>query len=79
LTPEDGFPPLPKVDLLLYKAPGTSSPAVDALHDYLVRYIGLSEGGAIGQRPLPKDDGGPRLQAVVEANRKPRATLPQGR
>ena len=28
LTPEDGFPALPKVDLLLYKAPGVSSPAV---------------------------------------------------
>jgi hypothetical protein len=57
---------------LLYKAPGASSPAVDALHDYLARYIGLSDGGVPGPRPLPKDDGGPRLQAVVEANRKPR-------
>jgi DNA-binding transcriptional LysR family regulator len=75
LTPEDGFPSLPKVDLLLYKAPGASSPAVDALHDYLARYIGLSEGGAIGPRPLPKDDGAPRLQAVVEASRKPPGPL----
>jgi DNA-binding transcriptional LysR family regulator len=41
LTPEDGFPALPKVDLLLYKAPGVSSPAVDALHDYLAHYVGL--------------------------------------
>ena len=41
LTPEDGFPTLPKVDLLLYKAPGISSPAVDALHDYLAHYVGL--------------------------------------
>jgi DNA-binding transcriptional LysR family regulator len=72
LTPEDGFPSLPKVDLLLYKAPGASSPAVDALHDYLARYIGFSDGGVTGPRPLPRDDGGPRLQAVVEANRKPR-------
>jgi DNA-binding transcriptional LysR family regulator len=78
LTLEDGFPSLPKVDLLLYKAPGASSPAVDALHDYLARYIGLSERGVIGQRPLPKDDGGPRLLSVVEAYRKPRAASPGG-
>ena len=50
LTPEDGFPSLPKVDLLLYKAPGASSPAVDALHDYLARYIGFSDGGVTGPR-----------------------------
>jgi DNA-binding transcriptional LysR family regulator len=42
LTPEEGFLPLPKVDLLLYKAPGVTSPAVDALHEYLVRYVGQS-------------------------------------
>jgi hypothetical protein len=34
LTPAEGFPTLPKIDLLLYKAPGVTSPAVDALHDY---------------------------------------------
>jgi DNA-binding transcriptional LysR family regulator len=73
LTLEDGFPSLPKVDLLLYKAPGASSPAVDALHDYLARYIGLSERGVISQRPLPKDDGGPRLLSVVEAYRRHRS------
>jgi DNA-binding transcriptional LysR family regulator len=42
LTPEEGFLPLPKVDLLLYKAPGVTSPAVDALHEYLVHYVGRS-------------------------------------
>jgi hypothetical protein len=26
----------------LYKAPGVTSPAVDALHDYLAHYVGLS-------------------------------------
>lgn len=31
----DYFPPLPKVDLLLYRAAGRNSPAVDALHNYL--------------------------------------------
>jgi len=45
LLPSEGFLPLPKVDLLLYKAPGASSPAVDALHDYLAHYVGLSADG----------------------------------
>jgi DNA-binding transcriptional LysR family regulator len=45
LSPEEGFLPLPKVDLLLYKAPGALSPAVDALHDYLAQYVGLSTTG----------------------------------
>ena len=31
----DYFPPLPKVDLLLYRAAGRHSPALDALHNYL--------------------------------------------
>jgi DNA-binding transcriptional LysR family regulator len=72
LSPEEGFPSLPKVDLLLYKSPGASSPAVTALHDYLARYIGLSDGGGVEPRPLPATDDERRLQAVVEANRKPR-------
>ncbi len=45
LTAAEGFLPLPKVDLLLYKAPGVTSPAVDALHDYLAHYVGLSSIG----------------------------------
>ncbi|MAZ84517.1 MAG: LysR family transcriptional regulator [Hoeflea sp.] len=36
-----GFPPLPKVDLLLYKAPGAKSAAANALHDYLAHYLSL--------------------------------------
>jgi len=72
LSPEEGFPSLPKVDLLLYKSPGASSPAVTALHDYLARYIGLSDGGGVEPGPLPATDDERRLQAVVEANRKPR-------
>lgn len=31
----DYFPPLPKVDLLLYRAAGRNSPALEALHNYL--------------------------------------------
>jgi DNA-binding transcriptional LysR family regulator len=37
------FPPLPKIDLLLYQASGQSSPAAMALHDYLARYLGDGE------------------------------------
>jgi len=55
LTPAEGFPTLPKVDLLLYKAPGVTSPAVDALHDYLAHYVGLSTSSIDeAQRPLAK-------------------------
>lgn len=51
----DVFPPLPKVDLLLYKAPGTTSRAALALHDYLAHYLGLEH-----EEPAPL--GGPSLQ-----------------
>jgi DNA-binding transcriptional LysR family regulator len=34
------FPPLPKVDLLLYRASGQSTPAATALHEYLSHYLG---------------------------------------
>ena len=78
LTPEEGFPSLPKVDLLLYKAPGASSPAVTALHDYLARYIGLSDGAGIEPRPLPSTDNERPLQAVVEATRKACRASPGG-
>ena len=33
------FPPLPKVDLLLYRASGPATAAARALHDYLARYL----------------------------------------
>jgi DNA-binding transcriptional LysR family regulator len=35
ISPEEGFPALPKVDLLLYRATGRNSPALDALHGFL--------------------------------------------
>lgn len=41
LLPEEGFPVLPKVDLLLYKAQGPTSSAAHALHEYLAHYLGL--------------------------------------
>lgn len=39
IAPGPDYPALPKVDLLLYKAAGTKSPAVNALHEYLAHYL----------------------------------------
>lgn len=36
------FPPLPKIDLLLYRAPGSPTAAATALHDYLAHYLSLN-------------------------------------
>jgi DNA-binding transcriptional LysR family regulator len=42
------FPTLPKVDLLLYKAHGATTPAAKALYDYLSHYLDISrEIGAV--------------------------------
>jgi hypothetical protein len=38
------FPPLPKVDLLLYRASGPSTPAAMALHEYLAHYLSGQNG-----------------------------------
>jgi DNA-binding transcriptional LysR family regulator len=38
---DESFPPLPKIDLLLYRAPGANSPAVKALHEYFARFLAL--------------------------------------
>lgn len=43
LMPDQGFPALPKVDLLLYKSQGPTSHAAHALHDYLAHYLGLDQ------------------------------------
>ncbi len=43
LGPKEGLPPLPKVDLLLYKSPGTTSKAAGALHEYLAHYLNLED------------------------------------
>jgi len=70
LTPGEGFLPLPKVDLLLYKAQGAASPAVDALHDYLAHYVGLSASGKIEpQRPLRAPPGKSELTPTVVRRR----------
>ncbi len=41
ILPDETLPALPKVDLLLYKAPAALSDAANALHDYLAHYLGL--------------------------------------
>jgi len=46
----EDFPPLPKVDLLLYRATGRNSPALDALHGYLSQAL---QAANFGPSPLP--------------------------
>jgi len=45
LTPAEGFPALPKVDLLLYRSHAATSKAAHALHDYLAHYLALAHSG----------------------------------
>jgi DNA-binding transcriptional LysR family regulator len=45
LTPEEGFPALPKVDLLLYRSHAANSKAAHALHDYLAHYLAFAQAG----------------------------------
>jgi DNA-binding transcriptional LysR family regulator len=47
------FPALPKVDLLLYKAPGTKSAAANALHDYLAHYLQIEGSTDLRNAPRP--------------------------
>jgi DNA-binding transcriptional LysR family regulator len=49
------FPPLPAVELLLYKAERATSPAAAALHDYLQHYLslGATSLGAMQTEPVP--------------------------
>jgi DNA-binding transcriptional LysR family regulator len=53
LTAEEGFLALPKVDLLLYKAPGTATPAVDALYGYLAHSLAQPADSAVNPRQHP--------------------------
>jgi len=55
----EGLPPLPKVDLLLYKSPAATSKAAGALHDYLAHYLNLDDELLLGKElPLSADDSG---------------------
>jgi DNA-binding transcriptional LysR family regulator len=78
ITPSEGFLPLPKVDLLLYKAPGATSPAVDALHDYLAHYVGLSSSSVVKlHRSVPRPLTEPTRQPDVPPRSKPRLAFPE--
>ena len=46
---DEGLPPLPKVDLLLYKSPTATSKAASALHDYLAHYLNLDDELLLGK------------------------------
>jgi DNA-binding transcriptional LysR family regulator len=50
---QDYFPPLPKVDLLLYRAPGPNSAAAMALHDYLAYNLADPLPAETGPGPAP--------------------------
>ena len=78
LTPSEGFLPLPEVDLLLYRAPGATSPAVDALHDYLAHYVSLSGNNTVEpQRPLAKPPSEPPLLANAVPRPRPSLVRPK--
>jgi DNA-binding transcriptional LysR family regulator len=56
----EALPALPKIDLLLYKASGATSPAANALHDYLAHYLNLED-----EMGLAMQDGDLPLSASV--------------
>jgi hypothetical protein len=61
---KEGLPPLPKVDLLLYKSPTATSKAASALHDYLAHYLNLHDELLLGKElPLSADDADARCSS----------------
>jgi DNA-binding transcriptional LysR family regulator len=63
------FPPLPKVDLLLYRAPGPATPAAVALHDYLARYLRLESDAETEAAKLPWAGSAP--EAAIDSSVPP--------
>jgi len=57
------FPPLPAVDLLLYRAPGTPTAAATALHDYLAHNL-HAQSGAEALAAAPPESGGQARPAI---------------
>jgi len=49
------FPPLPKIDLLLYRAPGSPTAAATALHDYLAHYLSMDPSVELQERHVVDD------------------------
>ena len=71
LGQREGLPPLPKVDLLLYKSHRTTSKAAHALHDYLAHYLGLGSDTAPSYSPaVPELDGVRSGWSATEAGRE---------
>jgi hypothetical protein len=70
---KEGLPPLPKVDLLLYKSATATSKAASALHDYLAHYLNLDDELLLGTE-LPLTVGhhpgsaGPSEQPALKAS-----------
>jgi DNA-binding transcriptional LysR family regulator len=64
LTVADNFPRLPRVDLLLYMAPGPTSAAAKALHACLARYLGALPGG---EPAIPPAAVAPAGRSAVES------------
>jgi DNA-binding transcriptional LysR family regulator len=71
------FPPLPKVDLLLYRAPGTTTPAAMALHEYLAHNLGEDAVAVVEGQPGQAEAQG-RVDSSAAATRKMRASSSQG-
>lgn len=55
------FPPLPPIELLLYRAAGQSTPAAMALHDYLALHLG-------GHNIIPIGDSGAKKAAEAQGD-----------
>lgn len=74
---QDYFPPLPKVELLLYRAPGGSSAAAAALYDYLERYLGKLEAPPVSKAETAEPSRPPAAEApsppAQEASSRPAA------
>ena len=52
ITADQGLPPLPPVELLLYKSASATSKAATALHDYLAHYMRLDQTPDINGMPI---------------------------
>jgi DNA-binding transcriptional LysR family regulator len=73
------FPPLPKIDLLLYRAPGSPTAAATALHDYLAHYLSLDP-AADPQKPQTRDPmAAPGIEASPGGKGRPAAQPRAGR
>ena len=66
LGSNEGFPQLPPVDLLLYRAAGRNLAAIDALYNYLESYLGSDSGRIEFQAATASDRAAQRLADAAE-------------